>query len=193
MSLWGVSITLVLGDAFKVSLSGTPLAKQIGVSDRPHRLSGFSYLGLHRYSLTFCVQGRTHVFINPKVVCEVLEQISQAAAAHRFEILAYCFMPDHLHLLVEARSSDSDLISFANLVKQRTSFTFRQSHPERLWQKGYFEHIVRNDESTQIVAKYVLENPVRAGLVKEPLDYPFSGSLVFSKQQLIDLWHERTP
>jgi len=53
----------------------------------------------------------------------MLEQISQAAAAHQFEILAYCFMADHLHLLVEARSSDSDLISFANLVKQRLAPT----------------------------------------------------------------------
>jgi len=162
------------------------------VSDRPHCLPGFSYLGLHRYSLTFCVRRRAHVFIDARVVSELLEQISQAAAEHQFEILAYCFMPDHLHLLVEARSSDSDLISFANLVKQRTSFTYRRSHAERLWQKGYFEHIVRNDESTQIVAKYVLENPVRAGLVKEPLDYPFSGSLVFGREQLVDLWHERT-
>jgi putative transposase len=120
----------------------------------------------------------------------MLEQISHAAAVHQFEILAYCFMPDHLHLLVEARSPDSDLIAFVNLLKQRTSFAYRRSHPERLWQKGYFEHIVRNDTSTQIIAKYVLENPVRAGLVKEPLDYPFSGSLVFSREQLVYLWHE---
>jgi putative transposase len=143
--------------------------------------------------LTFCVHHRTDVFTDATIVRAMLEQAFQAATVRQFEILAYCFMPDHLHLLVEARSSDSDLISFANLVKQRTSYTYRQSHRERLWQKGYFEHIVRDDELTQIVAKYVLENPVRAGLVKEPLEYAFSGSLVYSSRQLMDLWHEGTP
>jgi hypothetical protein len=58
--------------------------------------------------------------------------------------------------------------------------------------KGYFEHVLRDDEVTQMVGKYVLENPVRAGLVKEPLDYPFSGSLVYQRDQLLDLWHEGT-
>jgi REP element-mobilizing transposase RayT len=99
-----------------------------------------------------------------------------------------------LHLLVEAQSSNSDLISFANLLKQRTSFVCRRKRREcRLWQKGYFEHVVRDEEVTQVVAKYVLENPVRGGLVSEPLDYPFSGSLVFTREQLLDLWREGTP
>jgi len=160
---------------------------------RRPRLNPALYIGLQRYFLTFCTAQRRACLITSDAVTCVHDQILLAVALFDMEEIAYCFMPDHLHLLVEARSSDSDLISFANLVKQRTSFAYRQSHPERLWQKGYFEHIVRNDESTQIVAKYVLEDPVRAGLVKEPLDYPFSGSLVFSKQQLIDLWHERMP
>ena len=102
-------------------------------------------------------------------------------------------MPDHLHLLVEGQSDDADLERFVHLLKQRTSFAYRRHHRKHLWQKGYFEHVVRDDEMTQTIAKYVLENPVRAGLVKEPLEYPFSGSLVFSRQQLMDLWHEGTP
>jgi len=140
-----------------------------------------------------CVRGRECTFTIPTIVAEALEQISVAAKACGFEILAYCFMPDHLHLLVEGQSDDSDLVKFANLLKQRTSFAYRRHERNHLWQKGYFEHVVRDDEMTQTIAKYVLENPVRAGLVKEPLEYPFSGSLVFSKQQLLDLWHEGTP
>jgi hypothetical protein len=53
--------------------------------------------------------------------------------------------------------------------------------------------VLRDDEVTQTVAKYILENPVRAGLMREPLDYPFSGSLVYSREQLVDLWYEATP
>jgi putative transposase len=163
------------------------------VSDRPHRLPGFSYLGLHRYSLTFCVRNRDSAFTTATIVAEAIEQILLAAKACGFEILAYCFMPDHLHLLVEGRSDDSDLTRFVHQLKQRTSFTYRRHHQNRLWQEGYFEHVLRDDEVTQTVAKYIFANPVRAGLVKEPLDYPFSGSLVYSREQLIDLWHGGTP
>jgi hypothetical protein len=44
-----------------------------------------------------------------------------------------------------------------------------------LWQEGYYERIVRNDESTLVVIRYVLENPVRAGLVARYQDYRFLG------------------
>jgi hypothetical protein len=60
----------------------------------------------------------------------------------------------------------------------------------QLWQNGYFEHVIRDDEVTQIIAKYILENPVRRSLVKEPMDYLFSGSLVYRREQLVDWWNE---
>jgi len=140
-----------------------------------------------------CVRNRDSLFTIETLVTEALEQISHAASGCHFAVLAYCFMPDHLHVVAEGKSDHSDLVKFVHLLKQLTSFAYRRHHPGRLWQKGYFEHVVRDDEVTQTVAKYVLENPVRAGLVKEPLDYPFSGSLVYSREQLMDLWHEGTP
>jgi len=164
------------------------------MSDRPHRLPHFSYVGIHQYSLTFCTLQRHRVFVTAVIVEGSLDQISRAARDHEFAILAYCFMPDHLHLLVEALSETSDLIAFAHAVKQRTSYEHRcQFQNGALWQKGYFEHVVRDDESMKTQAKYILENPVRAGLVNEPLAYRFSGSLVFTSEDLIDLWRDGTP
>jgi REP element-mobilizing transposase RayT len=97
-------------------------------------------------------------------------------------------MPDHLHLLIEGTSEDSDLLAFVHVMKQRTAYEYRRSRGATLWQKGYYEHVVRDDEATLDIARYVLANPVRAGLVAEPRDYPFSGSLVFSREQLNELW-----
>jgi REP element-mobilizing transposase RayT len=97
-------------------------------------------------------------------------------------------MPDHLHLLVAGTSESSNLITFVHRLKQRTAYRHRQRCHERLWQKGYFEHVLRDDETALIVARYILANPARAGLAKEPREYPFSGSLVFDKAQLDDLW-----
>jgi len=87
----------------------------------------------------------------------------------------------------------SDLLLFVHTLKQRTAYEYRRSYSDVLWQKGYYEHVVRDDETTLEIARYVLANPVRGGLVMEPRDYPFSGSLVFSREQLDELWREGTP
>jgi putative transposase len=120
----------------------------------------------------------------------MLEQISRAAADWSFVVLAYCFMPDHLHLLVEAHAENADLLKFAHAVKQRTGYAYRQLSTGPLWQQGYFEHVLRDDELTPVVARYILANPVSAGLCSEPRHYPFSGSLAWSKEQLDDLWFD---
>ncbi|MFZ2089614.1 MAG: hypothetical protein WAU47_13665, partial [Desulfobaccales bacterium] len=45
------------------------------------------------------------------------------------------------------------------------------------WQKDFFDHILRKDESLPVVIRYVLENPVRKGLVSDWRDYPFKGAI----------------
>jgi putative transposase len=167
---------------------GTVVAIGPRVTARPHRLPGFSYKGQHRYSLTFCAQNRRSVFVDADVVTDLLEQILIAAGAWHFEIFAYCFMPDHLHLLVTGTSDSADLIAFAHDVKQRVAYRYLRNHDGRLWQKGFYDHIVRDREAFLTIAKYILENPVRAGIVAAPRDYPFSGSCVWTWDQLMDLW-----
>jgi hypothetical protein len=81
-------------------------------------------------------------------------------------------MPDHLHLLVEGTSDTSDLVAFANETKQRTAYRYRRRQSGTLWQKGYFERVLRDDEETLAVARYVLPNPARAGLVQVPTTIP---------------------
>jgi putative transposase len=67
----------------------------------------FSYLGRHRYSLTFGTAHRRRVFVEQAPVDVVRAQILRAAEQRLFAILAYCFMPDHLHLLVEGLLEES--------------------------------------------------------------------------------------
>ena len=103
-----------------------------------------------------------------------------------FAGIAYCFMPDHLHALLEGLSEFSDLPEFVRLLKQESSYWFRSHHASSLWQRGYYEHTLRSDESSIIVARYILGNPVRAGLVEKPKDYPFLGSFVTTVDGLLN-------
>jgi len=153
---------------------------------KPEHLKAFSYLGLHRYSLTFCTHERSPVFITTPAVDLVLTQISRAAAENAFVVIAYCFMPDHLHLLVEGESDASDCRQFIARSKQYSGFYYSQAHGTRLWQRYSFEHVLRDEQKSVVVARYILQNPERAGLVKRIEDYPYVGSLVWPMPALLD-------
>jgi hypothetical protein len=55
-----------------------------------------------------------------------------------------------------------------------------------LWQRYGFERVLRSDEATPIVARYTIANPVRAGLAQSPADYPFWGSFLYTREQLLE-------
>jgi putative transposase len=153
---------------------------------KPRRLSTFDYLGLQRYFLTFCTHRRFRHFERAACVEAVHEQFQRAAADLRFAFLAYCYMPDHVHLLVEGQSDDSDGRRFIGHAKQLSAFRFQAHFGERLWQRYGFERTLRANESPVRVARYVLENPVRAGLVAKVDEYPFLGSDVYTVEQILE-------
>jgi putative transposase len=152
---------------------------------RVPRLRSFDYLGANRYFLTFCTWSRQLVFLNEDPVAQVTTHLSQTAADRRFAVIAYCYMPDHLHVLVEGCAIDSSLTEFVRAFKQRSSFHWRHCCGKTLWQRSYYEHVLRNEESTLDVARYILENPVRAGLATRVKDYPYVGSMTLSIKDLL--------
>ena len=159
---------------------------------RPPRLQSFDYRGRHQYSLTFCTLDRRRVFVESIGVGACLTIFLQQASTDGFEILVYCFMPDHVHLVIEGIQDSCNLQTFVARAKQLSGFEYAQrTAAGRLWQKGYFETVLRTDDAVQRAMRYVLENPVRAQMVREPLEYPYSGSGKYSKEQLKDLWSDR--
>jgi putative transposase len=138
------------------------------------RIVGFDYVGGYWYSLTICTYSRRSLFVDAGLVRAVLEKILQAAAVERFAVIAYCFMPDHLHLLVAGITDRADLRKFVKRWKQVTGYWYGQQNRQRLWQVGYFDHVLRSDESAERHAQYIVANPVRAGLSNTVGEYPFA-------------------
>src|SRR5262245_25056730 len=136
---------------------------------RPSRLSRHSYVGRAVYFLTFCTYTRLKAFVDADVVASTLEQFRRTAAIEQFAILAYCVMPDHVHLLVRGLATTSNLKSFAKMAKQRSGGIYRRRGGVRLWQEGYFERLLRDEDEAGAIAQYLRENPIRAGLGE---DYP---------------------
>jgi putative transposase len=152
---------------------------------RPARLTGFPYVGCHRYFLTFCTHYRRRHFVTADRVFLVHEQIVRAASEEWVALIAYCFMPDHVHLLVEGRTGGADCKRFIARAKQYSGYSYRAEFGERLWQKYSFERVLRDEEATLSVARYMLENPLRAGLVRRVEDHPFMGSDVWTLEQIM--------
>ena len=94
-------------------------------------------------------------------------------------MLAYCFMPDHLHMMVQGQNDLSDLIKFVRRFKQMIGYHYKRTTGESLWQQSFFDRVLRGDDDLRIVAEYVFTNPVKAGLVEEPGEYGLSGGLYF--------------
>lgn len=152
----------------------------------PKHLSAFDYKGAHRYFLTFCTWERARHFTDSRHVAIVSEQFQCASGEESFAVVAYCFMPDHVHLLVAGESDDADLKRFSKLAKQYSGFYFRRSTGLALWQRSGFERSLRSEETTAAVVRWVVANPVRAGLVKAPTEYPFWGSFAYTREALLE-------
>jgi REP element-mobilizing transposase RayT len=156
------------------------------LTGKPPHLRTFDYTGFHRYSLTFCTDRRRRLFTQHAAVNLVLSQISRAAEEQRFAVLTYCFMPEHVHFLVQGECETADCKRFISLSKQYSGYLYSQTFKEKLWQRYGYERTLRNDEQTLTVARYILNNPVRAGLVRNPTEYPFVGSLVYELKDLLE-------
>jgi len=149
------------------------------------------YVGRRRYFITLCCAGRRHFFTAPANACWLVDELRDKSRQHAFAVDAYCVMPDHFHALIRGMELTSDLSVFVERFKQKTAHEFQRKFRSALWQKKFYDHILRAGDPAEGVAMYIWMNPVRAGLCAEPQEYPFSGSLVMDWKKLISpakLW-----
>lgn len=95
-------------------------------------------------------------------------------------------MPDHVHMVVEGKTDTADLRRFVKRAKQRTGQAYSHQTGTPLWQEGYYDRVLRASEDTRAIVRYILENPVRSGLVRHPLEYPHIGSDVWRVEELLE-------
>jgi putative transposase len=109
--------------------------------------------------------------------------LSRVSELWGWNVLAWCLMGTHYHLLVEARQEQ---MSFAvhrlnSLYAQR--FNRRHSRRGHLFENRFSAWVIRDEEHVHATTAYILENPVRAGLCAEPRDWAWSGSRMRQPRQ----------
>ena len=129
------------------------------------------------YLLTATVEKREPIFANWRVGRVLVDELRSAHVDGLVESLAWVVMPDHVHwLLVLQRGSLSALM---RRVKGRSAKQINQlnGRSRKLWQDGFHDRALRREEDVLPAARYVVANPLRAGLVARVGDYPLWDAL----------------
>jgi putative transposase len=118
--------------------------------------------------LTICGRPRAvNQFARPEVWAFILRASARLSSRARWTPLLLLAMPDHLHLIVRIPKR----VGISHVIR---SFKHDVSYGRPIaWQAGAFDHRIRNDESYRAKWLYVMLNPVRAGLVSRPEDWPY--------------------
>jgi REP-associated tyrosine transposase len=128
------------------------------------------------YFVTACTFDRRAILAKPEIHQTFLK-FAGAGENRGAYVGAYVIMPNHIHLFV-ALDPDRQLSVWMKSLKNSLSKTLRTeeiSSPH--WQKGFFDHVLRSDESYSQKWDYVRDNPVRARLTKTWEEWPYRGEV----------------
>jgi REP element-mobilizing transposase RayT len=125
------------------------------------------------YLITTVTLDRAPLFNDFDLARAAINELRACDEAGLSATLAFVLMPDHLHWLVQLRQA-----ALADLMKRFKSLSatkinrMRGTPGNTVWQKGFHDHAIRDGEDIREIARYIVANPIRAGLVASPRDYP---------------------
>ncbi|NQZ11040.1 MAG: transposase [Algicola sp.] len=130
-------------------------------------------LRTHRYSSTgqiYCITSATHqrccYFHDFALARKVVKAMQYQDEQGKTQTLAFVIMPDHIHWLFELKQG-----SLHRIMQSVKSFS-AQRFGAPLWQSGYYERTLRKSDDIIKFSRYIVANPLRAGLVEHIGDYP---------------------
>ncbi|MHB8070240.1 MAG: REP-associated tyrosine transposase [Desulfobaccales bacterium] len=155
------------------------------IRERPHRLPKEYYQGTSSVAITMCIKDRVSIFVNPKIVEVFVGILNKNMERYSCGIPVYCFMPDHLHMIITGNNNEVDLLKVISAYKQKTGFWFSINNMGAKWQKDFYDHVIKKEESLIRNIKYILDNPVRKGIVTDWQEYPFKGAIGYDLEDIV--------
>lgn len=146
------------------------------MSVRP-RVKDFEYIGRNAYHVVTVTRVRQPLLVDD-VATETVRLVRDTSEHMQFELLSFVVMPDHVHLLVQGRNDDSSLVRFVQRFKQLTGYAFQQRTGDELWQRSFYDRIVRKNDDVAAMARYIVQNPERVGLVQPGIRWPHAGGVL---------------
>ena len=127
-----------------------------------------------------------HQWLRNENLAEIVAKKIHSMANERYELVAFCIMPNHVHLLIRSftdktvghhgKTANYPLADTLRLIKGSTAreCNLGLGRTGKFWHIESYDHYVRDEEEFQRIIKYILNNPVKAGLVKEWKQWKFT-------------------
>jgi REP element-mobilizing transposase RayT len=140
----------------------------------------------NRYDDLLDHQGFDPRWLENETIADIVASKISSMANHYFELFAYCIMPTHVHLLMQpcdmrpakhgGRSAKYPATEILRLLKGSTArhCNLELNRTGRFWHHESYDHFVRDEEEMERIIKYILQNPVKAGLAKEWTDWKYT-------------------
>lgn len=133
----------------------------------------------HKKIDAFLDAGHGACWLKEPAIASIVENALLHRDGQRYRLLAWCIMPNHVHMLIETR----DDWPLPGLVQGWKSFTAKaiNHHLGRagtVWMSDYFDRFIRDDHHLAATIAYIHGNPVKAGLVREEREWPYSSAHV---------------
>ncbi|PWB23261.1 transposase [Pseudomonas moraviensis] len=124
------------------------------------------------YLITVVVYQRRPLFTDWRIGRLLVAELKRAQDQQWVKSIAWVVMPDHLHWLVQLENASLERLM--QTVKSRSTLTINRAlnRTGAFWQTGYHDRAIRDNEELRPYARYIIANPLRAGLVKKVADYP---------------------
>lgn len=152
------------------------------------------------YFFTLVTHDRQPLFRDPQSVQMLSDAIAKVGIRHPFTIEAQVVLPDHMHTIWTLPDSDANYATRLRLIKEaftrayckrfglptRTE-TARTRGEQPVWQRRFWEHVIRDEQDYAAHVDYIHHNPVRHGLVTAPRDWPHSTFAQWVERGVYDL------
>ena len=117
------------------------------------------------YHIVLTCKDRRPVFTDPCLAKHAVQSMKRLTP--EAETIAFVVMPDHIHWLIKL----GDKKSLSDVVRLLKVFITHKAGS--IWQKGYYDYALRKEDDMKGIARYIILNPVRAGITKTIREYPW--------------------
>jgi len=162
---------------------------------RTHRLrpNVYAYTG-HEFYFTVCARHQRQPFRNQKLATTVIDSLLWTRERYCWSLFCYCLMPDHLHFVCRLTDRDVRVLNagargevpegvlehLGRFKSYTTKISWQFGCTGKLWQKSSYDRVLDLEKPFEDVVQYVLDNPVRKGLVRQWQEWPYS--------DIVDQW-----
>lgn len=130
------------------------------------------------YFITFNIHNRSSIFEDVKIARLFCKHIAVNEKKNQCKWLTWVLMPDHFHGLLQL----GEKVQLSKVIAELKGTTAYKINAElgrkgKLWQTSFYDHALREEENRKNIARYIVANPLRKGLVKDIKKYPYWNSI----------------